>query len=147
MKVLIAVDIHHAGAAAVIKEGVRWAGAMGATLDVAFCDEYQYSAHLIRDPAIRKIVTDQWARIQESNQAELRRLLALVPAEIRGEAVYLNGRAAEELIAASPAYDAILIATHGRKGLQHFFLGSVAERVIRRTEVPVVVLRLPVEAT
>lgn len=147
MRVVIAVDIHHAGAAAVVAEGARWAAALSATLDLVFVDEYEYSAHLIRDPSIRKIVVAQWEKIREHNRAELDRLLHLVPEGTRGAAVYLQGRAIEQLVEVAPEYDAVLVATHGRKGAEHFFLGSVAERVVRRATVPVVVLRLPSEAT
>ncbi len=37
----------------------------------------------------------------------------------------------------------IYVGSHGRKGLQRFFLGSVAERVLRLAEVPVVVVKAP----
>jgi len=50
-------------------------------------------------------------------------------------------RAAEELRAAM-----IVMGTHGRRGLSHLFLGSVAERVIRESRVPVLTLRFPDEA-
>jgi universal stress protein A len=45
-------------------------------------------------------------------------------------------RAAKEL-----AVDLIVMATHGRSGLQHFVLGSVTEHVIREASCPVLVLR------
>lgn len=35
----------------------------------------------------------------------------------------------------------IVVGTHGRKGAAHFFLGSVAEHVVRRSEFPVLVTR------
>lgn len=35
--------------------------------------------------------------------------------------------------------DIIVIGTHGRTGIEHVFLGSVAERVIRRSPIPVLV--------
>ncbi|GAC1376406.1 MAG: universal stress protein [Aquirhabdus sp.] len=35
----------------------------------------------------------------------------------------------------------IVIGTHGRKGVKRFFLGSVAEQVIRTSELPVLVVR------
>lgn len=35
----------------------------------------------------------------------------------------------------------IVMATHGRRGLAHFVLGSVAERVVRESKVPVLTLR------
>jgi nucleotide-binding universal stress UspA family protein len=39
--------------------------------------------------------------------------------------------------------DLLVIATHGRRGVERFFLGSVAERIIRSTSCPVLVVRLP----
>ena len=41
--------------------------------------------------------------------------------------------------------DLIVMATHGRTGLKHFFLGSVAERVVREAPVPVMTVRAPAE--
>jgi len=35
----------------------------------------------------------------------------------------------------------IVMATHGRRGLAHFVLGSVAERVVRESRVPVLTIR------
>lgn len=37
--------------------------------------------------------------------------------------------------------DLIVMGTHGRKGLAHFLLGSVAEKVIREANVPVLTVR------
>ena len=37
--------------------------------------------------------------------------------------------------------DLIVMATHGRKGLKHLVLGSVAERVVRESRVPVLTVR------
>jgi nucleotide-binding universal stress UspA family protein len=142
VRLLAAVDIH-ASSDAVVQEAIRWAQKLGGTLSLAFVDEYEYSAHLIRDPAIRTVVVQQWDQIGATNQAELKRLVDLVPAPIRGAPVYLRGRAAETVCEAAQGYDALLVATHGRRGLDHFFLGSVAERIVRRAPCPVVVLRLP----
>jgi len=36
--------------------------------------------------------------------------------------------------------DLIVMATHGREGLSHFWLGSVAEATVRRSAVPVLVI-------
>ena len=142
MRVLAAIDIH-ASAELVVAEASRWATALGGKLDLSFVDEYETSAHLIRDPAIRTVVVQQWDRIEATNQEELDRLLALVPTSIRGKTLYLRGRAAQAVCEAATGYDALLVATHGRRGLDHFFLGSVAERIVRLAPCPVVVLRLP----
>jgi len=38
--------------------------------------------------------------------------------------------------------DVIVMGTHGRRGLDRFLLGSVTEKVVRASEVPVVTVRL-----
>ena len=35
----------------------------------------------------------------------------------------------------------LVVGTHGRKGFSHLLLGSVAEKVVRRSEVPVLTVR------
>jgi nucleotide-binding universal stress UspA family protein len=37
--------------------------------------------------------------------------------------------------------DSVVMATHGRTGVGHFLLGSVAERVVRESSCPVVTMR------
>ena len=41
--------------------------------------------------------------------------------------------------------DLIIMGTHGRTGLPHVLLGSVAERVVRLAPCPVLVVRIPTE--
>ena len=55
-------------------------------------------------------------------------------------------------VAESGNFDLIVMATHGRKGMDRFFIGSVTEEVIRRAPCPVFVIRAkvseePVEAS
>ena len=49
------------------------------------------------------------------------------------------GDAAEEILSYinSERIDLVVIGTHGRKGLERIFFGSVAERVIKQSPVPV----------
>lgn len=44
-------------------------------------------------------------------------------------------------VAKDAACDLILMGTHGREGLARLFLGSVAERVVRLSKIPVMLLR------
>ncbi len=50
----------------------------------------------------------------------------------------------EEILsyAANNGVDLIAMGTHGRKPLAHFFLGSVAEKVVHRAECPVLTVRI-----
>ena len=53
-----------------------------------------------------------------------------------------DGEPASEILATARAVasDLIVMGTHGRTGLQRLLLGSVAERVIRRSSVPVLIV-------
>jgi nucleotide-binding universal stress UspA family protein len=54
-----------------------------------------------------------------------------------------SGNAAPEILnlAAEQGIDLIVMGTHGRRGMQHLLLGSVAERVVRESPVPVLTIR------
>jgi nucleotide-binding universal stress UspA family protein len=39
--------------------------------------------------------------------------------------------------------DLIIMGTHGRRGLNHLFMGSVAEYVVRHSKIPVMVVPMP----
>jgi nucleotide-binding universal stress UspA family protein len=45
--------------------------------------------------------------------------------------------------AASGKYDLLVMGTHGRTGLSHMLMGSVAEKVVRRAPCPVLTVRTP----
>jgi nucleotide-binding universal stress UspA family protein len=55
----------------------------------------------------------------------------------------LSGRAASEIVrfAEANAVDEIVMGSHGRDGAARLLLGSVAETVVRRSPVPVTVVR------
>ena len=57
--------------------------------------------------------------------------------------VHLHGEPAEELVdhASKNNLDVIVMSTHGRTGLGHLVLGSVAERVVRTAACPVLTVK------
>jgi len=57
--------------------------------------------------------------------------------------IVLDGHPAEELdiYAGSQDIDLVVIGTHGRKGLDRLLIGSVADKVVRGSKVPVLVVR------
>ena len=64
-------------------------------------------------------------------------------AEVRFVRRILHGDPAEEIIrfAAENEVDSIVMGTHGRTGLTHALMGSVAEKVVRMAPCPVLVTR------
>ena len=59
------------------------------------------------------------------------------------KATVITGRPAQSIIehAASEGCDLIVMGTHGRAGLSHAVMGSVAERVLRKAPCPVLTVR------
>lgn len=78
----------------------------------------------------------------ENDQKELERVMATVPEAMRGQTLLRRGPPAETICeVAGNGYEMVVVSTHGRTGLQQFFIGSVAERVVRLAPVPVLVVR------
>jgi len=89
--------------------------------------------------------------LSASTRALLADRAALVAAaHIAYETCAPGGDPAAAIVATAQAHGAgtIVMGTHGRRGLQRMFLGSVAEAVVRAASVPVAVVRaLPVPVT
>lgn len=46
-------------------------------------------------------------------------------------------------LAREGSYDLVVLSTHGRTGIRHALLGSVAEKVVRKAQCPVLTVRPP----
>jgi len=68
-----------------------------------------------------------------------------LPAEIKARTFVILGRPAHEIVvlAEQEKADIIVMATQGESGWQRFVFGSVAERVVRHAECPVLTIRAP----
>ncbi len=68
---------------------------------------------------------------------------SLRKARIRTKAILVKGLPAEQILRAAKRLrcDLIVLATHGRTGLRHVLMGSVAENVVRRAPCPVLTVR------
>src|SRR5690606_35700405 len=67
---------------------------------------------------------------------------------ITPETMLLQGVPFAEIVgfARDGGYDLIVMGTHGRTGLKHALMGSVAEKVVRKAPCPVLTVRLPAQA-
>ncbi|MBK8480859.1 MAG: universal stress protein [Proteobacteria bacterium] len=76
---------------------------------------------------------------------EMNELLALLAApdhvQVRGRLE--SGDPTETVVelAAREGFELVVMGTHGRTGLSHVFLGSVAEKIVRRASCPVLTIR------
>jgi len=99
---------------------------------------FAYPLDLGRDPL------PAVARAEAAEQ--MKHLLA--PAD--GSGVDVHGRLElgdpEQVIleaATDDGYDLVVMGTHGRTGMSHLLLGSLAEKLVRRSPCPVVTVRAP----
>ena len=91
-----------------------------------------------------------WGELQRKNRAAAREELRRLAAQVRGPNVRVHAVLAEGVpfdqilrVARRLRCDLIVLATHGRTGLSHMLLGSVAENVVRRATCPVLTVRPP----
>ncbi len=91
--------------------------------------------------------SDKQLYAAQANETSRERLDQFVRSHIGTERkvvpVVRFGVPSEEIIAFAEEerMDLIVMATHGRTGLQHIVLGSVAERIVRRSHVPVLTVK------
>lgn len=110
----------------------------GAELTVVHvCEVPGYSA---TGPIAYDLVTPIAARAQEQLDAAMAHVQRACP---RARGLVRIGVAWEQLLAvASDARaDLLVMGTHGRRGVAHAVMGSVAERVVRLSPVPVLTVR------
>ena len=88
---------------------------------------------------------------RDLDEEALTRLHDLVPDAFRAtwQVEVATGHPADTIvrIAQARGADLIVMGTHGRTGLQHVLLGSVAERVVRLASCPVLTVRLTGKAS
>jgi nucleotide-binding universal stress UspA family protein len=142
-KILCAVDFDQSSAV-VLHYARELARQNGATLCVLHVTPLPLNA-----TEFSPIPMDPYPVWEKTARAELEKLAA---AHLEGHGVAYkietrSGEASDGILGLAQEMDAglIVLATHGRKGVSHFLIGSVAERVIRRSPRPVLVVR-PKEA-
>ena len=143
-QIVVATDFGEASDAA-LAYGREFARAFGGTLHVFHAADNVMSRFPMDTPFAGM------AELQEEIESAARaRMTALLTVEDRS----MLGVTAVVTTASSPAAaiaeyatqiraDIVMVGTHGREGLGHFLLGSVAERVVRTAPCPVLTIHHP----
>ncbi len=142
-RVVVALDGSEVGETALPK-AVEVAAAIGAPLhvirviDLGRLEQYGSFGLALEASALDLALEDERAAARDylaATQERLRGKVSVVTIESR------EGLAARELVNALNPNDLLVMASHGRTGLQRWFLGSVAEEVMRHANNPVMLIR------
>jgi nucleotide-binding universal stress UspA family protein len=96
-------------------------------------------------PGVPMSAFDSLTPIQDAARRQLDEVTADLKARSPGaEGVLEVGLPWQRILGAVEAYkaDLVVMGTHGRRGLTHAFMGSVAERIVRECPVPVLTVRM-----
>jgi nucleotide-binding universal stress UspA family protein len=141
-KILSPTDFSETAAAAA-RKAEDLAKAVGAELLVV---------HVLNEPAFALAEGSGYAppSVVEEYEAAMKQKLSAFAEALRHagtnvSAKVLRGTPHEAIATAAEAEgaDLIVMGTHGRTGLSHLLLGSVAERVVRTSKTPVMTVRTP----
>jgi nucleotide-binding universal stress UspA family protein len=82
--------------------------------------------------------------LREKGEGELETLIKQeIGNRVQASATVRSGNPHQEILreAADRGAELIVVATHGHSGVEHMLFGSTAERVVRRSPVPVLIIR------
>jgi nucleotide-binding universal stress UspA family protein len=134
-RIAVAVDFGEASGAAVGLAG-RIASRFGSTLLAVHAETFEVPPYFTREQM--DLLEQEVRAARKTAEAELRIFVARhssVPSE-----VHVSERpAVEAIVRGAKDADLIVMGTHGRRGPKRWWLGSVAERVVRESVVPVLV--------
>ena len=104
---------------------------------VFYGGDYTISSDILRE---KEIVVQENAR---DYLAQVLDRLDYKSADLQAEV--LTGHIADSLVdyAENNEFDLILIATHGRSGVRRWVRGSIADKVLRSSNIPVLMVRAP----
>ena len=141
-RIVVATDFSE-GSDAAMEQGFALASTLGATVDLV---------HVL-DPAMLTApsslgampLVDAEAIMNEIDDALARRAQQATAAGLVCTSDSLDGFPPREIVrhAQKVGADLIVVGTHGRTGIAHTIMGSIAERVVQRATCPVLVIPQP----
>ncbi|MBT9133183.1 MAG: TRAP-T-associated universal stress protein TeaD [Firmicutes bacterium] len=103
----------------------------------------------VTEPIVQcyEIGDDRYRDVENKAETADREYLSQVAADLKqegiaAETIVVRGQAAEAILdyVKNNQVDLVIMSTHGRSGVSRWFLGSVAERVVRHCGAPVLVV-------
>lgn len=128
------------GMASVIDHAARLARAHDATLHAL----YVVDTASLTDVPMEASMEGVSQALRQEGETALEQTERLAPEDLSVETDIIEGSPAREITAyasENPA-DLVVMGTHGRSGVDRLLLGSVAERVVRSSPVPVLTVRV-----
>lgn len=135
--VLVAVDFGDASARALAIGGVV-ASAFGARLRALHAERFEPPPYFTLEQ-IAALEAER--RVAEAAATDHLARFAAGASACRVESVVVDEPPVEAILNAAATTDLIIAGTHGRRGPGRWWLGSVAERVVRAATIPVLVTR------
>jgi len=141
-RVLVAVDFGQASERA-LRVGMAFAARHGSAVTALHAETLEVPPYFTHD----QLKDVERHRAQARREAQ-RYLEVFVKSWAPGASVSLvDGPAVEAILSAADGHDLVVLGTHGRRGPSRWWLGSVAERVVRESRTPVLVVRAESEPT
>ncbi|HII00289.1 TPA: universal stress protein [Methanosarcinaceae archaeon] len=139
-KILIATD-GSGGAKKAADAGIEIANMSGAKVHTAYVIDTSTYSSVPKDPRWEEAMYTQFRELGEEATSYVEEKAKEAGVEV--EAVLLEGHPAEEIInfAERNEVDLVVLGSLGKSGIERFLIGSVSEKVIRNSKVPVLVVR------
>lgn len=144
-RIVLATDFSECSMPAV-DYAVAMAQKFGAELHLVHIFEQPFFSHTGVSETVRPEL-DRWIRdLREEARDRLKKMVSDIAKEkVKAEIVLCDGNPYQEIgkVAADLPADLIVMGTHGRTGITHLLMGSVAERVVRHAPCAVLTVRSP----
>jgi universal stress protein A len=125
-----------------LKYAVPLAEKFGATLHLVYVVEPTvYPADLGFGQVVLPGVEEE---LREKGEGELEALMGReIGKRLKATTAVRTGNPHQEILreADEKGVDLIVVATHGHSGVEHMLFGSTADRIVRRSKVPVLIIR------
>ncbi len=126
------------------QEALEVAVDLALTFDAKLALIHAWEVPVAAYAAMTYVPADLWTAIEQAATEQLKSTLEHVRKRLpRAESILVKGPPAHEILATADRTkaDLIVMGTHGRRGMSHVLLGSVAEKIVRLSQVPVLTIR------